>query len=115
MTKTPDTAELTGLAKALATLDDKIDGLKGQRDELAGRILDLHPDDGTIDVGGAELVIGRTRRLDLDAIEAKYPAADAPDLYESAPRLTTARVRKHFAPVDLEPFLVDSKPTVKVK
>lgn len=52
------------------------------------------------------------RRLDTKKIEGAYPAEQFPQLYEA--RLSTAAVKKQFAPAALETFQTQSAPTVRI-
>lgn len=106
-------AALAALGATLASLDERIDELEGQRREVAAAVLAIEPKDGTYPAGGIAIHVSRSRRVDTDAIEAKYPADQRPELYES--HVTTTAARRHISPADLETFLKVSAASVKVK
>lgn len=111
-----DKAEtLVTLGKALATLDDRITKLTEQRDTLRAEILSLHPDEGEVGMpNGGRLVISRQHNLDLEAIAAKWPYDQRPELYDP-PKITAGRVRHNIAQADLETFDKPSAASVRVK
>ena len=101
-------------ARQLTRIDEQIDNLTQARQVIVVELLRIHPDDGKHDAGDIAVKVNRSRRLDLKAVESKYPRDQRPELYDDTPRVTTAKVREHIAPADLEPFLTESAASVKV-
>ena len=60
------------------------------------------------------MTVSQSRRLDLDAVAARYPATERPELYTLAP--DTKAVRRHLPPAELDDLMtVVGEPRVGVK
>lgn len=98
------------LAEEYAGLAEHADHIKARQDTIKQLLADLLPSGGA--VGDYKVTVTRPRRLDAKAIEAAFPVTQYPHLY--APKPDTTAVRKHIAEVDLEPYMVEGAPVVKV-
>ncbi|MDL5351131.1 hypothetical protein [Microbacterium sp. zg-YB36] len=84
-------------------------------DEIAlidSRLLEEHSY-GTHDAGDWSLIVSHNRRLNPEAIQARYPVAQFPHLYK--PAVNTEAVKKHIAPVELDELYSEGKPRLVVK
>lgn len=107
---------LTALAAARASLAAQIEAVVDSLAEIDAAILaEVDNVEGTYPAGPVDIQVSRTYRLDLPGIEDKYPPTVRPELYDETPHVTTALVRKHIAPADLDVFLKPSRASVKVK
>lgn len=68
---------------------------------------------GTHAAGRWSVQVRSSRRLDARAVEAAYPVAQHPELYK--PAIDTTALKDHIAPVDLDQFYVDNRPSIVVK
>lgn len=76
------------------------------------KIAQLLPTGGT--VGDHRVNVTYRRALDTKKLMAEYTAIKNPELYE--PRLSTAKVRANFSPVQLENYMTTSaSPTVTIR
>lgn len=99
------------LADEYTQLADQATRIKDRQDQIKTILADLLPTGG--DVGDYRVTVTRPRRLDPKAIEAAFPVTQRPELYR--PAINTTAVRKHIAEVDLERFMVEGAPVVKVQ
>lgn len=116
MSRQPDLERLTSLAAARASLAAQAETVAEALAEIDAEILaEVDGVEGKYPAGLVDIQVSRTYRLDLPGIEDKYPPTVRPELYDETPHVTTALVRKHIAPADLDVFLKPSKASVKVK
>lgn len=106
------TTDLTTLAADLATVQDAIATLKERETALKAAILERTDGPDRYAAGALTVVVTQARNLDKTALAAKYPAEHFPELYDMT--VSVAKVRKAFAPNDLEPFEVPSSPSVRL-
>ncbi|MDY5132261.1 hypothetical protein [Actinotignum urinale] len=79
---------------------------------IHSQIAELLPQGG--DVDGHKVNVTYRRALDTKKLMAEYTAIKNPELYE--PRLSTAKVRANFSPVQLENYMTTSaSPTVTIR
>lgn len=112
--KPSDADVYAALAARLAALDDQAETIRQARQAIVVELLRMHPDNGRHPAGPIAVQVARSQRIDAKAIEHKYPPEQRPELYDTDPKVSVAKVRANIAPVDLEPFLTESAPTVKV-
>ncbi|MGW9345556.1 hypothetical protein ACWGR3_28805 [Streptomyces albidoflavus] len=119
----PDEAGLSksdAIAKRLierrATLAADAEFIAAELEALDAQLLDLVGGVvGTHELGGSKVTVKEYSRTNYAALEAKYPAADYPQLYETKSTLNQDVVKKQFAPAALEEFKVRGKKSVTVK
>lgn len=111
----------TSKSDALAPLATRLAGIQAEREQLTeieaaikASVKALTEGPGSYQAGDLTVVISQAGRLDLKAIEDKYPLEERPELYD-APHISTAKAREHFSPVDLEAFTKYAAPSVSVK
>lgn len=103
----------TELAGRLASLQDAANAIAEQITTVKAELLETTEGPGTYDAGPLTVVVTQAARIDAAEVAAKYPPDSHPELYELVP--SVAKVRKHIAPVDLEPLFKLAKPSVSVK
>lgn len=106
--------QLAPLAARLAALQDAKNRLTEQEEQVKGQIRDLVPGPDTYSAGPLQVSVQTNGRLDTKAIAEKYPYETHPELY-AEPAVDTKKVRKHFAPVDLEPLTSYGQPKVVLR
>lgn len=99
------------LADEYTRLADQADHIKQRQDQIKALLAELLPEGGH--VGDYKVTVTRPRRLDPKAIEKAFPVTQRPELYR--PAINTTAVRKHIAEVDLEQFMVEGAPVVKIQ
>ncbi|HEY9310261.1 MAG TPA: hypothetical protein VIP82_20855 [Microbacterium sp.] len=123
---TPIRADEAGLSKSdaiakrlierRATLEADREFITAELDALDAQLLDLVGGVvGTHELGGSKVTVREYSRTDYAAVEAKYSAAEYPQLYETKTALDQAAVKREFAPAALEEFKVRGKKSVTVK
>jgi hypothetical protein len=103
---------LAPLASQLASIQEARNMLSNHETEVKAQILALVPGPDRYQAGAHEVLVSAAHRLDLRAIASKYPLAEHPELY--TPSVDVKKVRAHFAPIDMEPLLLPSAPSVKL-
>ncbi|WP_426566412.1 hypothetical protein ACPPVT_07650 [Angustibacter sp. McL0619] len=113
MTAADRDARRASLAAALGDIQERIAALKDAETTIKAQILDTTDGPGTFDAGALTVVVTQAARIDPAEVAAKYPPDSHPELYELVP--SVAKVRKHIAPVDLEPLFKLAKPSVSIR
>lgn len=109
---TTQTTDIASLAADLAGVQDAIAKLKERETALKAAILERTDGPDRYAAGVLTVVVSQARTLDKDAIAAKYPAEHHPELYSL--QVDVAKVRKAFAPNDLEPLEKVSAASVRL-
>lgn len=90
-------------------LANELESIDAQLIELVGGVV------GTHELGGSKVTVREYSRTDYAALEAKYPAAEYPQLYETKTVVDQAAVKREFAPAALDEFKKTGKKSVTVK
>jgi hypothetical protein len=107
---------LKRLVDRRATLKADAEYIAGEIEALDGQVIELLGGQvGTHDVDGTKVEIREYSRTDYKALEAKYPAAEYPQLYTTVTALDQGVVKKQFAPAALDEFKVTGKKSVVIK
>lgn len=104
----------TDLVAQLAKVQERIAVLHEQEATLKESILrtcKAGPD--TYAAGELAVIVSASRRLDADAIAARYPVAQNPHLYKAV--IDTAAIRQHLSPVQLADLTTVGALSVKLK
>lgn len=97
------------LAADAEFIASELEALDAQLLDLVGGVV------GTHELGGSKVTVREYSRTDYAALEAKYPAAAYPQLYETKTTLDQKAVKDQFAPAALDEFKVRGKKSVTVK
>lgn len=90
--------------------------ITGELDAIDAQLLDMVAGVvGTHELGGSKVEVREYSRVDYAALEARYPAAEYPQLYETKTALDQATVKKQFAPAALDEFKVRGKKSVVIR
>lgn len=99
-----------------ATLKADAEFIAGEIEALDGQLIELLGGQvGTHEIAGTKVEIREYSRTDYKALEAKYPAAEYPQLYATVTSLDQDAVKKQFAPAALDAFKVRGKKSVVIK
>lgn len=94
-------------------LAEQIDRLTDEKKQIDEKLLEGR-EPGTYDAGDWALQVkAGARRLNEALFTERFPVTAYPHLY--APKPDTAAIKDFFAPMDLEKFQVQNKPSVGVK
>lgn len=100
------------LVNRRVSIDEQIDRLTGEKNDINEQLREKFTYGNTA-VGDYAVNIQHNRRLDTAAIEARFPVAVYPHLYEA--KLKTAALKDNFAPVELEKFQIEGAAKVLIK
>lgn len=109
---TLDTIELEQLVLEDLKLREQEEAVKERRAQIKATLAE-QLGDGTHDLAGNKVIVTRPRRLDTKAAEKALPFTDRPDLYEA--RISSALLKHHLSPAELEAFQTVGNPTVTVR
>lgn len=111
--RTDEILEVEALALEDVKLQDEAAAIAERREQIRARLLALHPGTGSIPAGPYKVTVrAGARRLDPAKVAEAYPVVQHPELY--SPKPDTTKIRHHIAAADLEPFLIEGKPTVVI-
>lgn len=106
--------EVEQLALEDVKLADEAQHIAERRDAIRARLLQIHPEPGTIPAGPYTVQVKRgARRLNAGRLEADYPVTQHPELY--APKVDTAAVKHHIAGAVLDAYYDEGRPTVVIQ
>lgn len=103
--------DLEQLTRERATITAQIDELTARKSAIDDLYRE-HLDFGTTPLAGLKVSIQHNRRLDPAKVMAAYPVTACPEIYK--PTIDTTAIKKHIAPIDLEPFYVEGVAKVVV-
>ena len=94
-------------------LVEQIERLNDEKQQIDAKLLEGR-EAGSYDAGDWTLQVkAGARRLNEALFAERFPVTQYPHLY--SPKPNTAAIKDFFAPVDLEKFQVQNKPSIGVK
>jgi hypothetical protein len=112
-TDTGDVVELEQLVVEYTKLGAELEHIAERRDTIKAILAARFAPGTTTPVGEHKVQVkSGTRRLNTARLAAAYPVVQHPDLYE--PRISSAAVKQHLAPVALANFYDTGSPTVVI-
>lgn len=115
ITPLPTAKTAPTVAELVATrveLKADMEYIQGRIDEIDAQIIAALGTVGTHDVDGTKVQVREYSSTDKARLQADYPAEQFPQLYELT--LSTAALRKQFAPAALDAYRVTGKRSVVI-